>query len=115
MVGEGIFNADFAASDGAERQKRNNLMMVGIDRDRAALELLNPGYRQLAGAKARDFCPHRDEGSAEILDMRLARCIEQHRFTFRQHRGHDEIFCRRHRHIIGPVAAGAKTTTQGHG
>ncbi len=104
VVGQGVFHPHLAAGDGAEGEEGDDLVVVGVEGENAALERLHPGDGQLARADPRDFRAHRIERGAEILHVRLARGVEQHRLALGEHGGHDEVLRGGDRHIVRPVA-----------
>jgi hypothetical protein len=81
VVRQGMLDAHLAAGDGAEGEKGDHFMIVRADRDRGAVEPIDPGDGQLAGAQTLDLGAHRDQCGAKVLHMRLAGGVDQRRLA----------------------------------
>ena len=89
------FDRDVAAGDRRHADEAADLDVVGPDRPRAAAETLDAGDAQDVRLDAFDLRAERDEEAAEVLHVRLARRVAEHRLALREHRGHERVL-RRH-------------------
>ena len=114
VLRDGVFNFHLAAGDCAEGEEGDDLVVVGADGERAALEFFHAGDGELARAAALDLRAHGDERGAEILHVRLARGVEEHGLAVGEHGGHHEILRRGDGHVVWPVASALEAALERH-
>ena len=91
---------DVAAGDGREADEAADLDVLGADPPLAAGERLDALDAQHVRLDALDLRAERDEEAAEILDVRLAGGVADHRLARRQHGGHDRVLGRHHARLV---------------
>jgi hypothetical protein len=112
VVGQGILHAHLAAGDGAEGEEGDDLVVVGVDGEHAALELRDAGDGELAGAEAGDLRAHAGEHGAEILHVRFAGGVEEDGLALGEGGGHDEVLGGGDGHVVRPVAGAAEAALE---
>ena len=112
VVRQGMADLDLAASDGAEGEEGDDLVVVGVDGERAALEALDALNGELARAEAGNLRAHADEDGAQVLHVGLAGGVDDDGRALSEGGGHDEVFRRGHRHVVGPVPRAAKAVLE---
>ena len=75
-------------------------MCSGATRHVAARAALDALDAQDVRLDPLDLRAERDEEAAEILDVRLARRVADHRLALREHRGHDDVLGRHHARLV---------------
>ena len=71
-------------------------------------ELLDAGDAQDVRLDALDLRAERDEEAAEVLHVRLARRVAEHRLALREHRGHDRVLRRHDARLVEEDARAAQ-------
>jgi len=115
VLRKGVFHADLAAGDRAEREEGDDLVVVGLDGEGAAVEALDALDHELAGADAGDFRAHAGEHRAEILHVRFAGGVDERGGAAREGGGHRKVFGDGDRHVVEPVACGLEAVGQADG
>src|SRR3954468_4629952 len=91
MLETGVGDADLGFRDGSKSDERTDLDVVGADAMRGAPERAAAFDRELVGPDAIDLGAERNEEMAEVLNVRLARRVAQHRRSPRRDGGRDRV------------------------
>ena len=95
------FDREVAAGDGGHADEAADLDVLGADRVRAAASRPStPVDVEHVRADAVDLRAERDEEAAEVLDVRLAGGVRDHRLARRERRGHHGVLGAHDRRLV---------------
>ena len=113
VLGDRIFNANFAAGDGSDGEEGGDFVVVGGNGGLSAAELLDSGDFEDAGAGAFNLGAHVFKEPAEVLDMRFGSCVGEGGRAVTEGGGHEKGFGGGDRHVVGPVGGALETVFDG--
>ena len=91
LLRPGVRDAQLAAGDRGQRDERPHLDVVGADLELGPAESLHALDHEQVRTDAVDRSPHRSEQPAKILDVRLARRVQDPRLALRQTGRHHRV------------------------
>ncbi len=97
-----VFDRDSTAGDRGKSDEGRHLDVVRADPPLAAVQRFDALDPQDVRLDPLDARAERDEEAAQILNVRLAGGVTDHRLSRRQHRGHDRVL-RRSPRTAGPA------------
>src|SRR5919197_697988 len=103
-----LLDDDLAGGDRAEADEARDLDVVAADAVLAARELGAAFDAEDVRADALDPRAEGDEEAAEVLDVRLAGGVADHRLAAREHRGHDRVLGAGHARLVEEDVRAAK-------
>src|SRR6266511_1441209 len=98
--GPHLLDRHVAARDGGAADEAPDFDVVGADAPLAASELTDTLDPQLVRADAADSSAARVEEAAQVLHVRLARGIRDHRLAAGKRGGHDRVLGARHARLV---------------
>ena len=100
IPGLDVLDRDVAAGGGREADEAADLDVLGSDAPVAAVQLGDAVDAEDVRLDPLDLGAERDEEAAEVLDVRLAGGVADHRLALGEHRRHDDVLGRHHARLV---------------
>ena len=100
VPGLDVLDRDVAARRGREADEAADLDVLGSDAPVAAVQLGDAVDAEDVRLDPLDLGAERDEEAAEVLDMRLAGGVADHRLALGEHGRHDDVLGRHHARLV---------------
>ncbi len=100
IVADDPVDRDLSARDGCHADEAPDLDVLGPDRVLAPREPVDTRHVEDVRADTLDLRATRDEGPAQVLHVRLAGGVRDHRLARRERRGHDRVLRRHHGGLV---------------
>ena len=95
-----VLDRHIAAAQGCEGGEARHLDVVRAEPIAPTVEMLDTLDAQHVRPDALDLGAKRDQEAAQVLDVRLARCVADDGLAAGEHRGHDGILGPHHRRLV---------------